>query len=567
MMLICVAISLLTGFGVFLIPFFFAPTHPALSASYTAGFNNRVAVVFAALAALLTFLLTWRYEVFPPSSAKKDRNPIALPALFANMAVCTVFTSFLGGILTRAQVAYNDNLYFLEYMDQVTTYHLHIYKDFSFLYGPALLYFPLAVQAVLRPLHIGLQGSYYVALTLMQLLGIVLLYFTLGALPLSKKIRTTTLCLFTICVLCPLLGLNYTLVRSLLPFSTLLFASRARSPLPLACLFFFGEALQLSVSPELGVAFAAGACFFAACRALREGPVFIPAILAPLLAVAAFIAMIGKAYLTSIAKFSSGCLNLVVEPLPYILIFLFALVWLVPRMLARAIKRREHDALLMSSLFVVCLALLPAAFGRCDPLHVFFNGAGLYLLAAVAINPFNEVARRLWFIGFEVMLVSMQAVNFALYLPEIIRAATADIASFSQPSASDLPPEIIRFEKIIGKSKVSIPFRVPYTIESEFKRAGQYQPDPECFYIGIWDQTSETARIERMRTTRYVLLYASDQSFVETTQNSRIVVGFGFTYPQRRQPYRYGALLYKELSTNWTPISESAGWILYRNNR
>jgi hypothetical protein len=103
-------------------------------------------------------------------------------------------------------------------------------------------------------------------------------------------------------------------------------------------------------------------------------------------------------------------------------------------------------------------------------------------------------------------------------------------------------------------------------MESELKQAGQYQPDPECFDIGIWDVPSETARVRRMDATEWTLVSSHSQLNVETTQNLS-VVGLGFTYPQRRQPYIFGTLIYKELAARWTPVSQSSDWILYHNNQ
>ena len=138
------------------------------------------------------------------------------------------------------------------------------------------------------------------------------------------------------------------------------------------------------------MAFAAGACFYAICMIARNGAAWIPALIAPFVGAGAFLPVAGPNYLDSMRKFSHGDFNLVVEPLGYIILFLIATVWLVPRMLAGTFRQRRPEALLLASLFVVCLALVPPAFGRCDPLHVFFNGAGMFVLASVAICAYSQ---------------------------------------------------------------------------------------------------------------------------------------------------------------------------------
>ena len=84
--------------------------------------------------------------------------------------------------------------------------------------------------------------------------------------------------------------------------------------------------------------------------------------------------------------FARGIANFIVEPNPYVLAFLFALVWLVPLMLARFVREARPEAPLLAALYVFSVAMLPVAFGRADPGHVFFTGIGIYLLSLVAIS-------------------------------------------------------------------------------------------------------------------------------------------------------------------------------------
>lgn len=556
--------AVLTCLGVFVLPFLFPPKHPAFSAAYTSGFNNRVAAVAAAVMALMTFGLAWRSRATVGSPEAEKHGRIGRRALLTALGCCAVFTLVMGGLLTRAQVAYNDNLYFLEYMDQVTRYHRHIYQDFSFLYGPALIYFPVAFQLLLRPFHVGVQGAYFLALTTVQLLGILLLYATLEALPLSQRMKRMTLGLYTLCVLCPLMGLNYTLVRSLLPFATLLLITKVKQPLRVAGLIFLGELLQLAVSPELGVAFAAGACFYALCRAFTSSRWYGVALISPPLALLAFLGVTGKIYLSSIAQFSSGCLNLIVEPLPYLLFFLFALVWLVPRWLGLLTRRGFAAAVPMLSLFVLSLALVPAALGRADPLHVFFNGAGMYLLALVAISTYRKKVRDWWLAGLVLILLSSQAVNTRVFVHPILHAVRVNLFSMPESQTS----WYVSFEEAarhVDGGRVSVPFFVPFSLEQMLKRMGIYQPDRECFYIGVWDVPTEQARIKRMHQAEWVIVSTHVPVLYETAETTRKIVGFGFRYRDRKAPYPYGRLILDDLAQHWTVAFKNTDWILYHN--
>jgi hypothetical protein len=551
----------LAAVGVFLLPFLFPPSRPSFSASYTAGFNNRVAEAAAVVVAALSFALAWKFRLFPSRTEDPDRGPIPLWLLISCVLASAVFTATLGYLLCRVGLAVVDNRYFLEYMDDVSRYHQRIYIDFSFSYGPLPLYSPLFVYWLLRPFHIGIEGSYYAALTIANVLGLIILWLTLEALPLSRRVKSITLCMFTIMSICPVMGLNYTLLRFLAPFSTLLFASRIKNSWLVALAFFIGEILQLGISSELGLAFAAGACFYATCMIAKHGPAWICALVAPLVGAGVFLPVAGPHYLDSMRKLSHGDFNLVVEPLGYILLFLIATVWLVPRMLAGAFRRRSPEAVLLASLFVVCLGLLPPAFGLCDPSHVFFNGAGMFVLASVAIGGYSRDVRKLWFLCFACTLMWMQFVNFMLR-PDVTRAVGFEHGALPQNWI-----DISRLESIIGDGKISVPFSIPFAVENQLKQSGHFVPDRECFIFLVGNADAETARTTRMDRAQWALIPGKDPRNGETPSNTSPILGIGYRfYPIRRKPYVYGAILIEELQTHWTRVATVGDWILYRQN-
>jgi hypothetical protein len=558
-----ITVAVLTAFGVFALPFFFPPSHPSFSAAYTAGFNNRVAGLAVALVSLLVLATAWRLNLYPPAPRDRDPHRIPLWLLIACISVCAVFTAWLSWILCEAQVSVIDSQYFLEAMDNVARYHQRIYVDFAFAYGPLLLYFPLAVHAMLAHFHVGIQGSYYVALALAECVGLVLLYCTLEALPLSRKIKLTTFCIFTIAALSPMLGMNYTLVRSLLPFSTMLFTARAKRPLALASLFLLGEILQMAVSPELGFAFAAGACFYALYLTLQKGPAWIPAIAAPPLAIALFLAVFGKPYLHSITVFSSGAFNLVLEPLGYVLLYLLSFVWLIPLMLARTLRENQPESWRMISLFIVCLALVPAAFSRCDLAHLFYDGGGAYLLAICALASYPKAARTLWFWALACTLCWMHIIGF-LTKPEIAHAAA--IVYRHAPRRDTI--DISRLRTSVGNGKVFVPLPIPLNVEMQLKDSGLYLPDRDCFFQNVGDGYAEAAKVARMDANPWALIPVHRPRRQETPQNTSVDVGLGYSfYPVRRAPYTLGAILENDLKNHWTPAAHLGNWVLYHHNQ
>jgi len=83
---------------------------------------------------------------------------------------------------------------------------------------------------------------------------------------------------------------------------------------------------------------------------------------------------------------SKGTLSLPVAAYPHILIFLFAVVWVGPYALGGQLLSREPTTQSMIACYAMGLGLLPAALGPCDPLHLFFNGAGVLLLSLACIR-------------------------------------------------------------------------------------------------------------------------------------------------------------------------------------
>ncbi|HUY80401.1 MAG TPA: hypothetical protein VMU92_01615 [Acidobacteriaceae bacterium] len=557
----------LAAFGVFVLPFFFPPTHLALSAAYSAGFNNRAADLAAAFVACLTFFVAWRFRLYPHTQPQHDPRPTPRLVLALSIAACIAFNGFLGWMSARTNLAVYDARYFLEAMDDVIRYHLHIYSGFNFAYGPLLLYLPIWIHSLLAPFHTGTQGAYYTALVLMQCLGLLLLHATLKALQVPRAVHVPAFVVLTLTTFNPILGINYTLVRSLLPFATLLFAARAKTPRALAIFFFLGELLQLAVSPELGFAFAAGACFYALCLAIRDRhnrPLgWLPAIAAPLAAAALFLAIFGKAYLASVFTFANGDYNLIVEPLGYILLFLLCLVWIVPRSLAADFRRHHPQALLRAGLFVLSIGLLPAALGRCEPLHVLFAGLGVYVLAVAALAPWSAPTRNLWLILFAGIIAWTQCVSFIYHQQPRVAAAILYRHAPWQESI-----DIARLRTLTGGQPVSVPFMIPLNIERQIKHSYLYLPDREEFRINVGDPASEDAKAARMNKTGWALIPAQIPESVYTPQTTSVSVGFGYNfYPVRQKPYISGAIIAHDLKAHWTPVASFGKWVLYHRKQ
>ena len=135
-----------------------------------------------------------------------------------------------------------------------------------------------------------------------------------------------------------------------------------------------------------------------------------------MLGAAVFLLLAGRSYLYMLHSFAKGALSLPVAPYPHLLIFLFAVVWLVPFAIGESLGSNEPISVRMAACYALGIGLLPAALGRSDPLHVFFNGAGLLVLSLAAIRSYPRSLRTAWLAALVLFIGWQQWVNNRLLL-------------------------------------------------------------------------------------------------------------------------------------------------------
>ena len=229
--------------------------------------------------------------------------------------------------------------------------------------------------------------------------------------------------------------------------------------------------------------------------------------------------------------FANGVYNFIVQPLPHIVVFLFALVWLVPCALAAIYRQRRKEFPMLMALYVIGLALLPVAFGRADPTHVFFNGIAIYLLSMVAISTYRRNEQIAWAVCVSCVLVWTAYVNIRFFdfeTKQLLRAtaqglthdgmrreAVATVGRISAPGARYLrklwsekkaPFDMARLKEIVGDAPVVTPYPVQLEIEEDLKRSGQYAPTFYCFQVAVLDQNAEEREIRELNAMQWALL-------------------------------------------------------------
>lgn len=394
------ALTVAAAFSIFRLPFLLPPAQaPVVSASLAGGFNNRVATIAAICLALSSFAITLCCRPKTPETEQAAHPQLSRRALLAGSFGLTAWYVLLGGLAYLGDLrSAGEAHYFLTQMTTASAFHLPLYRGVEFAYGPLLFYPPMVLKPLFSFSSQPLQAAYLFTLLSSEFLGAHLLGWSINQLPISLPVRRTMyILLLTLATLDLGLGLNYTLLRFILPVASLLFCvGQARTAWRLAVLVVIAELLNLGLSPEMGAAFAAGVVTYALLRVGRFEFGFLLVTLAPLAALVAFLGVFGSSAFSTMKLFSSGTYNLIVEPQWYMLLFLVALIWLAPRAVASLWWNKDEESRVWTALLISGVALVPAALGRADAGHVLLNGIPILMLSLLGIRSWSPKSQITW---------------------------------------------------------------------------------------------------------------------------------------------------------------------------
>ncbi len=585
-------VAVFTCFAVFVLPFLFPPPYfEGVSAANVAGFNNKIAAISAVGMSVIVAVAAWRMRWSSAEPLEEQSTPLNRWLVSGAALLGGALLAFYARLAFIAHVRYpGDAAYFIGQMSAVADYHRTLYTGVEFPYGPLVLYLPIWLRSLLSPLHISLAGAYFTVLVLEQMAGVWAVAYVLDNLPIARRLKAIVFLAYAVQMLQVGLGLNYALLRFAMPLASLVFAAKRRRPWAVAGLIAGGQALNLAISPEMGFAFGAGAVAYGLYRAATGGRQWIAAIIAPVIGTAAFLLAVGPAYLRMLELFSRGAYNLIVEPLPYVLLFLIALVWLAPIMLAEFFRQHRPEAPLLAGLFVISVALLPVAFGRADPGHVLFNGLGIYLLSMVAISSYRHSQRTAWTVAVFVVLLWTGFINARVFQYQARMVVHYDVLHYGSGAMKDMavrftrkisptaasrymsasfsddqPFDLAKLQAIVGDSPVATPCGVSLQVEEALKRSGQYRPGFYWYYVGILDASAEARRIRDFNESQWALIPAGEKELLrESPSVLGQITGIALPYRSKRPPYVAGERFYANLEANWRAVGDVDGYTVYR---
>ncbi len=564
-------VTVLTFLGAFVVPFFFPLKEPVYSPAYTAGSNNRMGAMMVALIGCAATLgcLRWRFGVLRHSGAPAGEQ-IPRRYLYGAIAMVSTLAAVLGFLMVRGDYYYADAGYLLTQLRAGMIFHRHLYSEVEFAYGPFLYFWPAAFIKVFGAFGVSMNASYVLSLVALEAVGTILLFYTVSALPMTRRMKVAAFAFFVIVTLDPQEGLNYTAFRFIMPALGVVLLSSQRSSGRATTFAAVCAAAQFSVSPELGVAFTAAAVVLGLYRAILQDRRWAPIAAAAVAGAAIYLALAGPAYLRTLREFAKGGYSMILEPVPHIYLLLFYAAVLGPVMVADAIRedvthtgekesRRRTSGMLLG-LYIAGLALLPAALGRCDPLHVSYNGWPLYLLSFVALDRF----RRHWKIAGVCIALTFAVYSVAQECALGSKELRGVLLQLPDPYGSaDLP----RLEQAVRGGRVAFPFYRSLGVVDGLIAAGEYQPMYLC--IPAVDAAADTRTLEDMRSAQYVAVPAGMRVVTQNPINNTGIkyrFRFGYVYKQRRAPFYQGLAEMLELQAHWRPMGTFGAYEIFAKN-
>ena len=415
----------------FIAPWYLGALAPVKGESYCFGFNNKIAVLgFVIVIAIISCLKIWLVNLsispsplnwfnkegflFPRYNKAKGEYIVLIVSVLFMFIATLWWNAFLVFPYWGGEISY-----FLGRIDLIAL-GFKPYQDFQYNYGPALLYLPLWLSRICNG-FLGIEDTYALCVASSYIPGFLCVFIFLRAIKIPEKTRPVILLLSLSMWMYISMGLNCSPLRfAVLPASLILFdrsqnLSLGSSPKWLSIGFFaalFVGACFL-ISPEMGIAASVGLFAYAfldffSNRRKRAFGIFGGILLCNL-----FLFFYFRGYLFAIFSFSSGGNNFPIYPNAHNLLLFISVLIVIPNLLSSAwISRFEGLAPLAGAIGSSSLVLLPAAYGRCDPSHVAFNGFMIIAMLFAASNYYGRVFLYGWGWLFAVVIIFLGQISY-----------------------------------------------------------------------------------------------------------------------------------------------------------
>ena len=480
--------------GVFVLPYWFPPSSPILSASMLAGFNNALAYdVYVVVLGLLAYVLAPFVAKPHVLGALTPSRPLfrvpSWPAVAIIVGHIVLFTALY---LRRHAFVFAEALYFEDAAYRVSAGQLP-FVDFIFFYGP-LFVFPTAILGR----YAGILLAYGIVYVMAYVAGLYLLYVVMDALVAERRRLNWWFALLAVGFFNPITGLNYTFGRFLLPIVSLLAVWQCQAAFTIRRWWLAVALVGLAIlcSPDIAAVTVIGSGLLIAASGIEAwrssriqqyaAIVAIPGV-ALIVAVVPLLLLDGTwgpvfAYVKPIATFSSGGWSTPIDPsLPMLTgVGLTALACAI--LVAGLANPRDRERRPLVAAFGITLLLMQRAiFGKADVLHIIYSGLPAFLVVVAWQAAAVERRAPRW-IGAAMiigLMIPLQFYHAMLFVPslmarfemsEVAHASTDAPATAKADIQASLATAVDRFgdDRLYYMHKLEY-YRLPIYLERRLK--------------------------------------------------------------------------------------------------
>jgi len=612
-----VIIGILGLLGIFVLPWFVPYNEPVFSFSYTYGFNNRISILslgaMLGLLSLVELIRAWKYglnnhEVFLLEIMPTGRsNQPLLGYGIALLGFIFITCSYQIWWYTVTPCAYYAEMgYFVSLIDMICMGY-HPYVDFQYNYGPALLYLP-GMLVKFSNGGISVEAAYLTILVATGVVGNILLCYVIRN---FSKNRDGLVVYITIAIsTLPSLmnfGLNYSPLRFIAPLASLVFlhklfvANTNSTHIDRIKIIFFGfllPILNFSISPEIGLSAYLGIIvYFLAVSIKRRREYFL--VISPLLTLPLFLVLFSPAYLTTLFSFAGGATNVPVAPTLHIVTLVAAACFIIPNLTVAGLLNKSENAAMTIALTIAMGLLLPAALGRCDVVHVFWNGMGISILLVTLFTRISNVELK-WTTFILYLIVFGECSGLTLYncyRTEINNALAAknDFKNISDLNKKALQQSVDRFltefkcgfhygkmllfddeyRKLLTYKKIGTPLGATEDCDKFLKLSGRYVVEYHASrYMQISNNQHIMRKLADLRKMDTILIPAYSFNFLQSADQPGFSASEGREYTdmmifpnflrQRNKRTLFQAPIVKVIQDQYTIVDHFKDYIILK---
>ncbi|AFL89699.1 hypothetical protein Terro_3485 [Terriglobus roseus DSM 18391] len=470
----------------FFLPFAFPPG-PSVSLSYTAGFNNRVALLgFVCSTFALAFVFARKF----PRESVADKPlsrwlPVTFTVLYTGLTAVWQHTRPIG-----AEVAYC-----LERQLQLDRGR-RLYTDFQYFYGPALIYPGHFFHTVF---HLSSGGAYFLYWVLCWCCGTAMIGYVVRRIDVPTRFR---IAIYLLVVLVSFLsirdeGMQYTPLRLWCSAfcAVWVYDLRRERVRPTTLLAAMTASLLgcMAISPEHGLAVLIGLSAYSCLLFALQRRAWPASFLVSQLLIFAIVAAVAGHFhlFDGIKAFSTGGYNFPLLLSPAVLVVLSVYVCAIFSLCANLLRRNLDNATV--PLALCGIPLLASAFGRCDIGHLA-GDAPLWIAGLFLISSQRQLAV-LW------VPLALLTVYGPIGVPMLLGFTQAHLHKQMKVVVSD--GAVSRDHPIDMNRTYYLPFELPIAkrlkIPEEALDSGFYAGTQ-----GITDLASMTRKIEEIKAMRHI---------------------------------------------------------------